>query len=108
MGDERSRWVAEVEAWTRAAVAGVELGAVLELVSVKERVWGAVLRVVTDRGALYFKASGPRCRHEPPIIESLASRWPRLVPDLLAVDHERAWMLLADHGRPMVDLPAEQ
>jgi hypothetical protein len=81
------------------------LGSLVGLESVKERVWGAVLRVVTGRGALYFKASGPLCRHEPSVIEALKPRWPRLVPELLAVDRERAWMLLADHGQPMVALP---
>ena len=101
----RAAWIAEVEAWVSSALARGGLGPLVALESVNERVWGAVLRVVTDRGPLYFKASGPLCRHEPPIIEALGPRWPRLVPDLLAVDRERAWMLLADHGRPMVALP---
>ena len=106
LGEERRAWLAEVEGWVRVQVPGT----VVELQSIKERVWGAVLRVVTDDGALYFKASGPLCRHELPIIESIAPRWPGLVPDLLAADHERAWMLLADHGQPMGEVlsPAEQ
>jgi len=106
LGAERGEWFAEVEAWVRAQVPGT----VLELHAVKERVWGAVLRVVTDGAALYFKASGPLCRHELPIIEAIAGRWPRLVPELLAADDERGWMLLADHGEPMGDVrsPAEQ
>ena len=108
-GDTRATWLSEVEAWVSSELARGGRGSLVALESVKERVWGAVLRVVTDRGALYFKAPGPLCRHEPPIIEAIGPRWPRLVPELLAVDRERAWMLLEDHGGPMVALPpAEQ
>jgi hypothetical protein len=103
LGDGRAAWLDEVEEWTAAVVASAEVGPVVALASVREAPWGAVLRVVTEEGPLYFKASGPLGRHEPTIVTDLATRWPTLVPDIVAVDHERSWMLLADHGVPMRD-----
>jgi hypothetical protein len=74
---------------------------------VKEQPWGAVLRVLTGTDQrCFFKASGPRCRHEVRIVADLTGRWPMLTPDVLAMDATRGWMLLADHGEPMADVLA--
>jgi hypothetical protein len=102
LGDQRATWLAEVEDWVSAAVPA-DHGEVLGVESVKERPWGAVLRIATEAVSFYFKAAGPLGRHELTIITDLAARWPSLVPDVVAIDHARAWMLLADHGMPMGD-----
>ena len=98
LGDGRAVWLAEVERWVSESA-----GPVARLESVKERPWGAVLRAVGPAGPLFFKAAGPLGRHEPVVIKDLAPRWPSLAPDVLAIDLERAWMLLADHGTPSSD-----
>ena len=95
LGDGRAAWLAEVERWVSE-----RWGPVVRLESVKERAWGAVLRAVGPAGPLFFKAAGPLGRHEPVVISDLAPRWPSLAPDVVAIDVERAWMLLADHGNP--------
>lgn len=104
LGDDRPRWLADVTTWVRDAVVTAGAGELVELQSVKERPWGAVLRAVTTERTLYFKASGPLGRHEVAIVGDLSARWPRLVPDVVAIDRTRAWMLLADHGVPMRDV----
>jgi hypothetical protein len=81
LSDARESWLADVRRWVR--------------------VWGAVARVGTAGGPLYFKAQGCRARLEPVLVDDLARRWPGLGPDVLAADPERAWLLLADHGTPM-------
>jgi hypothetical protein len=62
-----------------------------------------ILRVNTSAGALYFKADYARPPSEPRIIEALARRWPRNVPDVLAVDYDRSWMLMRDFGERSLD-----
>lgn len=110
LGEGRSAWFAEVEAWVRKVVPASGAGTVTDLQSVKERPWGAVLRVVTPTGPLYVKVPGPVSRHELTLVASLGPRWPTLAPRLIAADATRGWMLLADHGDPMsdvLDLPSQ-
>jgi hypothetical protein len=64
------------------------------------RTWerSCVLRVPTTRGLLYFKALPAMFAHEIHLIEVLAVRYPHNVVEVLAVDHERYWLLMADMG----------
>jgi hypothetical protein len=68
--------------------------------------WGAVLAIATNHGRVYFKAAGPRGRHETRLLADLSVAAPDLVPPVLALDHERAWMLLGDAGQPLRDVDA--
>jgi len=81
----RPGWHAEAEAW-----AGVELQPV--------RLWplSAVLRGERADGRVYFKAVFPLFHHEPAVTEALAREHPYAVPELVAVDRERGWMLMRE------------
>jgi hypothetical protein len=68
---------------------------------VEARPWGAVLRVTTPTRTAYFKAVGPRARHETWLLADIGARHPGLAPDVLSVDHAAGWVLMADHGGPM-------
>jgi hypothetical protein len=84
----------EVEAW----VAGrVELTGPLELVH--ERPWASVWRAPVPGGLAWVKACAPAQVFEPCLTAALASRWPGLLPEVLAHDVERGWLLLADGGK---------
>jgi hypothetical protein len=83
----------EVEAW----VAGhVELTGPLELVH--ERPWGSVWRAPVRGGVVWVKGCARVQAFEPRLTAALASRWPRLSPEVLAADADRAWLLLGDAG----------
>lgn len=101
LGPDRPQWLAEVTAWIGDTLADAGMPSAVQIESVKERSWGAVLRVVTTERTLYFKSPSHVTRHEPVIISALSTRWPALVPELLAADLARSWMLLADNGSPM-------
>ncbi|MGC5167893.1 phosphotransferase [Luteimicrobium sp. DT211] len=60
--------------------------------------WGVslVVRQRTDRGPLFGKAVGAVFATEPTITRLLARDAPGSVPDVLALDEERGWVLLAD------------
>jgi hypothetical protein len=103
LGDGRDEWLKEVSDWLVDAVSSLRLGSLVEIASVRERPWGAVLRVKTSDRVVYFKAEGLGAHHEPQILGELAA-WPDLVPEVLEADGPRSWLLMADHGKPMWDV----
>jgi hypothetical protein len=87
------------EAWIEASVSPV--GAV-ELAH--ERAWSTVLRVPQADGAVWFKACSSVQAFEPRLTAELHERWPELMPEVLAFDEHRGWLLLADAGTRIGDL----
>ena len=104
LGDGRGQWLEEVSDWLVGVVSSLGMGSVVELASVRERPWGAVLEVSTSHRVVYFKAEGLGAQHEPQILRELAPTWPDLVPEVLEADGERSWLVMADHGKPMWDV----
>jgi hypothetical protein len=51
-----------------------------------------------SQGRVWFKANGSGTHHEPALISALGSVIPALVPEVLAIDAERAWSLTRDAG----------
>lgn len=74
------------------------------MVQVHHQPWSTVLRVATDGGPVFLKASAPGLAHEAAITDFLARRRPDVVPPPLAVDPERGWLLMADAGTRLRDL----
>jgi hypothetical protein len=100
MTEQRGRWLTEVRAWLTEDLREDPSS----IASVKERPWGAVLRVEVRGRRLYFKAVGPTGRHELRLLADVGARSTALVPDVLALDQRRGWVLMADHGSPAVDV----
>ncbi len=92
MGLDRAR----AEAWIRARVDQV---GPIELAH--DRPWSTVLRVPLADGIAWFKACAAIQAFEARLTGELFARWPDRVPRVLARDDERAWLLLADAGKPM-------
>ena len=90
------RWLADAHAWIRAHadVTG-------EIEQPHVRPWGTVLRAPTSAGDVWFKTSVPALAHEAGLVGVLARERPDAVPELLAFDRERSWMLMADGGLRM-------
>jgi hypothetical protein len=83
----------EAEAWIRAQV---EPAGPIEVI--QERPWGTVRRVPIASGVVWFKTCALVQAFEPRLTAALARRWPDRLPDVLAHDEERAWLLLGDAG----------
>ena len=81
------------EQWIRAHV--TPSGAIE---TAHERPWSTVLRVPLPDGAAWFKACSAVQAFEPRLTAQLFARWPDRVPEVLAYDEERGWLLLADAG----------
>ena len=65
---------------------------------VHERPWSTVLRIAAADGDLYLKQCAPVQAFEVPLTGALAERWPDRVPEVVAADAERAWLLMRDGG----------
>jgi Phosphotransferase enzyme family len=62
-----------------------------------------VLRVPTRDGDLFLKQEAPLQAFEVPLTLALAARWPDRVPEVVAADVERAWLLVRDGGIRIAD-----
>jgi hypothetical protein len=71
--------------------------------TVHARPWSTVLRVPTAEGALFLKQEEPVQEYEVPLTVALASRWPDRVPEVVAADLERSWLLTRDGGVRIAD-----
>ena len=91
-----------MEGWVAGELAA--LGERPETVEViKERPWGAVVRVATPARVCFFKAVGAGGRHEPRLLAEIARRSPGLAPDVLALREDEGWLLMSDHGTAVID-----
>ena len=68
-----------------------------------ERPWSTVLRVPVAHGTVWFKACSAVQAFEPGLTARLYRRWPDRVSEVLDVDEEQGWLLLADAGVPVRD-----
>jgi hypothetical protein len=91
-------WLAEAYDWIHARVARLGAAVLGPIEQPHVRPWSTVLRVPTARGSLWFKANMPALAHEAAVVSVLARRRPDCVPELLAVDLDRGWMLMRDGG----------
>jgi phosphotransferase family enzyme len=69
----------------------------------RERAWGTVRTAPTTAGPVWLKAPGPDTVFEVALYELLGSVVPDQVPEPLAVDVARGWLLLGDGGPPLPD-----
>jgi hypothetical protein len=98
-----SGWHAEVERWIKSQLLRLGRGAIQRIEPVKSWSISCVLKVVTETGDLYFKASRdlPLFVNEGVVLVGLAELFPNRLPVPVALSPERGWMLLDDFGHPL-------
>jgi hypothetical protein len=92
------------ETWIRAHAPGE----VLAIEQPHVRSWATAMRVETSDGVVWFKANSAAHRQEAEATALLARVHPELLPELLAVDPERGWMLTRDAGTRLRELITEE
>jgi hypothetical protein len=97
-------WLGEVHAWVDAQLARLGLTHDGPVEQVHVRPWATALRIPTTAGPVWFKAAIPVLAHEAGVVAVISRRRPDLVPELLATDLERGWMLMADGGERLREL----
>jgi hypothetical protein len=96
-------WHIRAEEWMRATAAAQGYTAAGPIEDIRTWSISRVLRLPTDRGCLYFKASGGSrlfCQ-EALVTDMLARRFPAHVPSPIAIKPESGWMLTPDFGGPI-------
>jgi hypothetical protein len=101
-------WRHSAERWIRERLSDLGRGLAGAIAQPHVRAWGTVIRVPTNCGTLWFKASIAPLAYEVPLLEVLGARAPRRVPRLLAADAARAWMLMDDAGTRLTDLHPDE
>jgi hypothetical protein len=89
-------WLAEAQAWIEQAV---RVTGTIE--QVHARPWSTVMRVPMSDGKCYFKANMPLLSFEPVLTHALRAGSPDCLPEILAADLARGWMLTYDAGTPL-------
>lgn len=97
-------WLAEACDWIRAQLAEHGLTSTGEVEQPHVRWWSTVMRVPTDEGDLWFKADAPPHAFEAGLLAILGQLLPGTVPELVAHDIQRGWMLMRDGGTRLREL----
>ncbi|WP_165964071.1 phosphotransferase [Actinomadura sp. KC216] len=101
MAAAAENWAAE-----RLRDAGVEVGGPVERLGA--RAWSRQFRIPTSVGYVYFKSSPPAFGHEAALTRALCEWFPGNVPEVLAIDAGRNWMLTADFGADQRSMEPER
>jgi hypothetical protein len=96
----RPGWLADAEAWIATHVELAEPPRLHE-----QWMLSSVLRAATADGIVYFKAAFSIYGHEPVVTAGLGRRHPGRVPEVIAVEPGRGWLLMRElQGDPLGEL----
>lgn len=84
--------------WIREQIAGLGLKLNGEIAEVKANPTSTVLYAQTDTGKVYFKAPMPAFAFEAGLTAKLAEWFPAKLPEVLAIDRAKGWLLMRDSG----------
>jgi hypothetical protein len=94
-------WQKKVREWIHAQAQSHSILITGEIEQPHLYAWSTVLHVPTQQGKLYFKATAHETIHEAALTQALASWFPDCMPELLATDVGRGWMLMFDGGQQL-------
>ncbi|MGH3024363.1 MAG: phosphotransferase [Gaiellaceae bacterium] len=101
---EQADWLDEAVEWIEGELARLGRDVTGQMEQPHVRPWSTVLRVPTAAGDLWFKACMPALAHEVAVVEVLSRRCGDSLPELLAADAARGWMLQTDAGERVREL----
>ena len=94
----RRAWRARAIAWAGRRLRERGLAITGEAEQFHVRPWSTVIRLPTERGTVFFKATWPPQRFEAGLTAAIAKWAPDDVGRTLAIDAKRGWLLLEDAG----------
>ena len=94
-------WQQEAHNWihTKAERNSIRLTGEIEQPHIQH--WSTVMKVPSSEGMLFFKATAGETIYEIALTEKLAGWFPKDMPELLAMDTSRGWMLMRDGGEQL-------
>ena len=94
-------WRKEAKEWIHAQAQRNSILITGEIEQPHMYAWSTILHVPTDQGKLFFKATAQETIHEAALTQSLARWFPDCMPEFIAVDAGRGWMLMRDGGEQL-------
>ena len=94
-------WRKQVTEWIHEELQRHSLRITGEIEQPRMLAWSTVLHVPTDQGKLFFKATAPETIYEAALTQALANWFPDCMPELIAVEAGRGWMLTRDGGEQL-------
>ena len=94
-------WQKGAHAWIRSQAEHNSIQLTGEIEQPHVLHWSTVMRVPSNEGMLFFKATAPETIQEIALTQNLAEWYPEDMPELIAVDTARGWMLMRDGGEPL-------
>jgi len=96
-------WQAEALAWVDDQLARLGWRRTGKVEQPHVRPWSTVMAIPTSAGTAWFKAAGPGTAYEARLLQALTTWGTPMLLVPLAVDPERAWLLLPDGGTRLRD-----
>ncbi|MGE5273633.1 MAG: phosphotransferase [Verrucomicrobiota bacterium] len=100
----QAEWLSEAIGWIRARLAERHVEPAGEIDQPHVRWWSTALRVPTSEGVLWFKANASAHAFEAGLLAILARLTPGHVPEPVALDADRGWLLMRDGGERLREL----
>jgi len=94
-------WQKGAHDWIRAQAENNAIQLTGEIEQPHIRHWSTVMRVPSNEGLLFFKATEPDTKYEIALTQNLAEWFPDCLPDLIALDTSRGWMFMRDGGETL-------
>jgi hypothetical protein len=91
-------WMEKARSWIGAVLGERGLRWSGEVEPPRQLPWTTVVRVPSREGTVYFKASHRLFWHEPALTQALYEWRPDCMVEVLGVNLEEGWMLMADEG----------
>ncbi|HET6595865.1 MAG TPA: aminoglycoside phosphotransferase family protein [Anaerolineales bacterium] len=91
-------WRKQVTDWIHAEATRQGIQIIGDIEQPHIYAWSTVLHIPTDQGRLFFKATAPETIYEAALTQSLARWFADCMPEFVAVDAGRGWMLMRDGG----------
>ena len=94
-------WQKQAHGWIRADAKRNSIQLTGEIEQPHAYAWSTVMRVPSNEGTLFFKATAPETIYEIALTEKLVGWFPDCMPEVVAVDTARGWMLMRDGGEQL-------
>ena len=94
-------WQKQAHDWIRAEAERNGIQITSEIQQPHAYPWSTVMRVPTRDETIFFKATALETIFEAALTQKMAGWYPDCMPELIAVDGERGWMLMRDGGEQL-------
>ncbi|MBK7455853.1 MAG: hypothetical protein IPJ46_19685 [Anaerolineales bacterium] len=98
---EDPNWQKQAHEWIRTQAERQSIQITGEIEQPHMYPWSTVMRIPTNEGTIFYKATAVETVYESALTEKLAGWFPDCMPELIAVDTTRGWMLMRDGGEQL-------